>query len=185
MTSTEFYHLYLRQQAEFMGRNLTGRPDPAGLQALSATLTEVKQLIMEQDIPAYMAWCFRWAKTHRLRADHRLLRSRKLMSAYLQSMSTRLRRSPAPVATLETDAVMAKPKDFQSELESLVTAANRVYSGQRDSGAGYALSVALDALSFRNRAKLEGLVQRFLAGNPDAVTALSKAGFHASTDRSV
>ena len=176
-----FLKVYTDCQRKLFHRVFSRAIDKTAMDDLESTLKILRMYLQDEDIPPFMVFAFRWAKSKGMRPGHRILRSPKLVSGFLRQSTKTCSRGFVGLDELRQAAVSTvQQKPLMEEVQRFVTSVSGVYrKGEGEDGLALAFSVVLDQNSYTHRDRIEQLCRGFFSGDDKAVSLLQRCGLNA------
>lgn len=176
-TVSDFLTLYRKGQLAVFHRAFSCAVADEGIESLARTLRTVLLFVDESDVEPYMHYVYRWAKARGIRADHRLLRSPKMLSSFIRRTNRQDRAGFANTQVLRDQMLLRGRKTFGEEISALVFKARGVYQSAGHDWA-YAFLIALDSCHWEHQERLAALCRRVLQGDQMSIRIMRERGLH-------
>jgi hypothetical protein len=176
VTLTDFYAMYREGQVAAFQRRFSAVVSDEGLESLARTFCTLKLFLPDEDIEPYMGYVMRWARSRGIRADHRLLRSTKLLTAFIRRTNRQDRYGFTNVEAMR-EQLLLRNRTFADELTALVLKVKAVYqvTGQ---DLAFAFLLALDSRHWQYYDKLASLCRKVLQGDSASVNIMKEKGLY-------
>lgn len=177
-TLNDFYAMYRKGQVAAFQRRFSISVADEGIESLARTWRTVSMFLDEADIEPYMGYVNRWACSRGIRADHRLLRSTKLLTSFIRRINRQDRAGFGNTQAMR-DQMLLRSKPFADEVFALVFAARGVYQAAGQDWA-FAFLLALDSQHWEHFERLSGLCRRVLQGDQASINIMKERGLYAT-----